>query len=271
MRCHYLSDLHLESLEYEASLPEGDVLIIAGDLCNAKCLDPKRTDTHSQIHQNRVRRFTDHAVARFRHVLFIAGNHEHYDGIFDDTTALLRDNWPGVTVLDTAFVDIGGVRFIGTTLWTDFEGRSQDCLDRVRRKVGEFVLVKKSVAEGDEPQQHKKFQPEDALAEFDGSIKALRSCRDDGIAGPIVVISHHAPSLLGLNPLHKGNGLDGAFASDLYSTIGELTNLSFWVHGHTHVQAKYRIGETTVLSNCRGFVSRDANALTFSTKKCFEL
>jgi hypothetical protein len=44
MRCHYLSDLHLESQPFQQALSGGDVLIIAGDLCHARCLDPERTD-----------------------------------------------------------------------------------------------------------------------------------------------------------------------------------------------------------------------------------
>lgn len=32
MRCHYLSDLHLESQDFISALPKGVVLIVAGDL-----------------------------------------------------------------------------------------------------------------------------------------------------------------------------------------------------------------------------------------------
>lgn len=37
MRCHYLSDLHLEAQDFGTALPKGEVLIIAGDLCHARC------------------------------------------------------------------------------------------------------------------------------------------------------------------------------------------------------------------------------------------
>lgn len=227
MRCFYLSDLHLEHQEFSATLPSGDVLIIAGDLCNAKYLDAKRTDIYSKKQQYRVRCFVEHAVKRFSQVLFVAGNHEHYECVFDDTIPLLRDNLPGVDVLDNTWVDVEGVRFFGATLWTDFEGRSAACMDGVRRNVGEFLLVKKRVTgENGEPAL-RKFQPEDALAEFDEAMTALRACRDDGFDGPLVVVSHHAPSLQGLNPLHKGNGLDGAFASDLEEEIKQLKNMPY--------------------------------------------
>ena len=271
MRCHYVSDLHLETQEAPGPFPKGDVLIIAGDLCNAKYIDVERTDKYSKNQQERISKYIDDAASKFKRVLLIAGNHEHYDGIFDDTIGLLTQNLPSVHVLDNNYIDIDGVRFFGTTLWSDFEGRSQSCMDALRRRVGEFLLVKKRTTNDDGTQALSKFQPEDALEEFDKSLLALKHCRDDGFSGPMIVISHHAPSLKGLNPIHKGNGLDGAFASDLDAMIEGLENVPYWVHGHTHVQTKYQIGSTTVLANCRGFVTRDAYALSFSQKTCFDI
>jgi hypothetical protein len=68
-----------------------------------------------------------------------------------------------------------------------------------------------------------------------------------------------------------GNGLDGAYASDLDQLIAALTNVPFWVHGHTHVCRRYRIGHTTVCSNARGFDGRDASAKAFSTGVQFDV
>ena len=130
MRCHYVSDLHLESQDFPWKLPSGDVLIIAGDLCHAARLDPTRTDKYSFNQRERVLRFAEQASAQFRHVLSVAGNHDHYDSIFEETVAHLRRWLPGITVLDNESREIDGVRFFGSTLWSDFEGRSQTAMDR---------------------------------------------------------------------------------------------------------------------------------------------
>ena len=71
MRCHYISDLHLESQDFQWKLPKGDVLIIAGDLCHARCLDPARGDKYSIDQRDRVMRFAESAVANFDHVLLV--------------------------------------------------------------------------------------------------------------------------------------------------------------------------------------------------------
>ncbi len=81
MRCHYMSDLHLETQEFPWRLPRGDVLILAGDISHACCLDPARSTPYAVRQRDRVLRLFDDARANFAHVLLVAGNHDHYDGI----------------------------------------------------------------------------------------------------------------------------------------------------------------------------------------------
>jgi 3',5'-cyclic AMP phosphodiesterase CpdA len=271
MRCHYMSDLHLESQEFPHRLPPGDVLILAGDLCHASCLDPARTDPYTVKQRDRVMRFAENAAARFAHVLLVAGNHDHYDGIFEDTVSILRRELPGFTALDDEAVAIDGMRFFGTMLWSDFEGADAEAMNRARRGAGEFFFVKTRGPDGVGSAELRKFRPEDALLAHRRGLDALRGCLAKANGKPTVVISHHAPSRKGLNPLHMGNGLDGSYASDLEEFMATLDGVPFWVHGHTHVCRRYRIGHTTVCSNARGFDARDASSKTFSPDASFEL
>lgn len=271
MRCHYLSDLHLESQDFAWKLPHGDVLIVAGDLCHAACLEPTRQDLYAVAQRDRVRRFADAAVAGFSHVLLIAGNHDHYDGVLEDTAAIFRAALPGVRVLDNEAVEISGVHFFGTTLWTDFEGRNSTYMQTVRKSVGEFFFVKTRGRDPSDPAALVKFRPEHALHEHDRSLAALDRHLAQAGSRPTVVISHHAPSLQGRNPHFQGNGLDGVYASDLDDRITRLARVTVWVHGHTHIQRRYRIGDTHALVNCRGFDKSDASARTFDPDACFVL
>ncbi len=271
MRCHYISDLHLEAQDFKWKLPKGDVLIVAGDLCHARCLDPERRDKFSIDQRARVMRFAERAAANFAHVLLVAGNHDHYDGVFDETIGLLRQHLPGITVLDNDCVDLDGVRFFGSTLWSDFESRSPDAMNGVRRRMGEYFFVKKRSVTSDGETLLAKFRPEDAADAFDASWSALQRCLAANPSKPTVVITHHAPSRQGINPAFAGNGLDGAYASDLDATIAALDNVPIWVHGHTHIRKSYSIGGTRVLTNCRGFDGKDGNARTFSPATHFDI
>lgn len=270
MRCHYLSDLHLESQDFRWPMPRGDVLIVAGDLCHASALDPARTDLYRTKQRDRVLRFVDAATKSFAQVLMIAGNHEHYDGVFEDTVPLLQQHLAGVTVLDDEAVDLDGVRFFGMTLWTDIAGGDEIAAEAIRRGMGEYFFAKKRGLDDAGGHILSKLRPPDTLAAHQRALDALkRHAIDDPT--PMVVISHHAPSLLGLNPEHKGNGLDGAFASDLDGLVTTLPNLPFWIHGHTHIRKRYRIGNTTLLANCRGFDGKDLSSRKFSPDCWFEI
>lgn len=269
MRCHYLSDLHLEAQPFGMSLPAGDVLIIAGDLCHARCLDPARTDGYSVAQRDRAMRVIDDALRKFAHVLLIAGNHEHYDSVFEDTAENLRRHLPGVTVLDDEAVELDGIRFFGSTLWTDFEQRSDVAMAAVRRRMGEFFFVKTRAGCGSGPLV--KFQPKDALRAHDASWAALRHAVGDASGKKTVVITHHAPSRLGLNPKFVGNGVDAAYASNLDAEIAAFENVPIWVHGHTHIAKTYRVGNTVVRSNALGFVAKGGAAPGFSVKAHFEI
>ena len=270
MRCCYLSDLHLESQDFSHDLSGGDVLIVAGDLCHAACLDPGRTDLYAVRQRERVLRFADMAVARFRHVLMVAGNHDHYDGVFEDTVAALQSALPGFTLLDDASIVIDRVSFFGTTLWSDFEAGSAEAMEKARRGCGEYFFAKTRVRQADGTDRLEKLRPHNTLAAHRRALSALESDLAT-FPGPSVVISHHAPSLKGLNPFHAGNGLDGAYASNLEAMLDRLSRVSFWVHGHTHIVRRYRLGEVTVLANCRGFADRDPSARKFRPDACFDV
>lgn len=269
MRIHYMSDLHLEAQGFPARMPEGDVLVIAGDLCHACCFEADAADGYNIKQRDRVLPVIDAARKNFAHVLLIAGNHEHYGSVLDETVPKLRRGLPGVTVLDNDAVDIGPVRFFGATLWTDFKGRSAAGMDAVRKRCGEFFFVKMRDRDPEGRETLRKFRPEDALAAFDVARDSLRSCLATG--KPTVVISHHAPSLKGLNPHHASGDLDAAYASDLDAMIEALDTVPVWIHGHTHIRRRYKIGRTEIRTDARGFDGRDFGARQFTGQSFFEL
>jgi hypothetical protein len=87
----------------------------------------------------------------------------------------------------------------------------------------------------------------------------------------LVVISHHPPSRKGLNPRHAGNGLDGAYASDLDGLVADWPAIRHWVHGHTHIRKRYRVGATIIHANCRGFEGKDPSAAGFPGPLSFDV
>ncbi len=267
MRCHYLSDLHLESQDFGWRLPRGDVLIVAGDLCHAACLDPARATIYAARQRERVLPLMEQACRSFAHVLLVAGNHDHYDGVLEDTATLFRRHLPGVTVLDDEAVDIDDVRFVGSTLWSDLGGADEAGRLRIRKGCGEYFFVKTRGGSGGGLE---KLRPEHTLAAHMRARAAIERALTLPGAPKKVVITHFPPSLKGLNPLFAGNGLDGAYASDLDHWV-EGIGAAVWVHGHTHIKRVYRIGPTEMRANCRGFDGRSGAVKGFSVNEFFEV
>lgn len=269
MRCHYLSDLHLEAQSFQTALPNGDVLIIAGDLCHARCLDPERIDRYSIEQRGRVMRVVDEALRKFQHVLLVAGNHEHYDGVFEDTTGLLRTHLPGTTVLDNDVVEIAGVRFFGGTLWTDLAGKSESEITAIRKGMGEYFFVKTRSEDPGQPLA--KLRPKDTHRAHETAWARLREAVAAEPHRQTVVITHHAPSSIGGNPRFSGNGLDPAYVSNRDEEIALFENVPVWVHGHTHIAKTYKIGDTIMRSNALGFAAKGGASPGFSVKAHFEI
>ena len=107
MRLRILSDLHLEFFDGNRELPEveADVVVLAGDI-HRKC----------------------EGLAWARHqfpdtpIIYVPGNHEFYGTcmpLLRDELALEAERLD-IELLDNRAVTFNGVRFYGTTLWTDF-------------------------------------------------------------------------------------------------------------------------------------------------------
>jgi hypothetical protein len=171
-------------------------------------------------------RFIDGALAGYRRVLLVPGNHDHYEGVIEDTATTLRHFLPGVSVLDDEAMDVDGVGVFGTTLWTDFDGGEAATLAAVRRRMGEYFFVKTRSTDG----SLRKFEPGDALVRHRKALTALKTALDAAPAKPWIVVSHHSPSRLGANTAFADNGLDAAYFSRLDSEIEALPMVSAWAH-----------------------------------------
>ena len=234
VRIHVLSDLHLERHPSIPDVVDADVIVLAGDIARGTSgVEWARTwgDGHP--------------------VLYVAGNHEFYGhsipGLFND----LRHAAAGseVTVLENDEVIIGGVRFLGCTLWSDFDFDGPD------RREASMLLCERLVNDF----EHIRFDPGDrVLAPRDARMFHLSSRRwlaarlAEPHDGPTVVITHHAPLIRMRPPMPEMRALAGAFASDVTDLMG-ADRVALWIFGHTHRSADLDVRGTRILSNPLGY------------------
>lgn len=185
-------------------------------------------------------------------VVFTAGNHEYYGASVQESirdARLLRDRYPNVHWLENEAVDIGDVRFVGAALWTDFRinrGDPELAMAAAQSGMNDYRKIKFSRL------PYRKFKPIHAYRMHHESRAFLKSALAVSSAGKTVVLSHHAPSTRSMSPEFHGDPLCACYASDLEEVIVE-GRPALWVHGHVHQKVDYRVGESRIVANPRGY------------------
>ena len=274
MKFHLLSDLHLEFCDIE--LPGGDVLLLAGDITVAEYLVPRRTDKEAKKLKERSEQFFFKECAKYKKVLYVMGNHEHYSGWWDDTANILGVflNKSNVELLDKESFDLGEDTIVwGGTMWTNMFNRHPIVMMEGKRQMNDYHLVKKHFPKtygGD----YVNLEPEDTVKEFELALSKLTEFLDANKDKKVIVETHMAPSSLSSHPRFGiDNPLNFCYFSNLEDYILDHPQIKTWVHGHTHDSHDYMIGETRVLCNPRGYANRSGgqeNAM-FDINKFFEV
>jgi len=235
MKLHILSDLHLEFSARHPPLhfppTDAEVVILAGDIDNGT-------------------RGIDWAEATFprQTVLYVPGNHEFYDNEWSAALTALRERAaasPNVRVLDGDQVTVDGVRFLGATLWTDFElygeANRAPALEQAQALVADFRAVRFG---------EQRLTPEQTIEFHQRAVDFLSHELQQPFDGQTVVVTHHAPHAGSIHPRWKDSLVNAAFVSDLSRLMGRAP---LWIHGHTHDSFDYRHNGTRVLANPMGY------------------
>lgn len=245
MKIHVLSDLHLEYSSFFPPPEDADVVVLAGDI-------GKHTRGFqwalANIHWERPE-------GRRPAIIYVIGNHEFYDaeiyGIKRELkamAALARENGIRAWILDNDAIEIDGVRFLGSTLWTDYQlfGKGAE-MAYAMRDAEHFLNDHRVIRCSPQP----KFSTSQALSLHRESVAWLSSELAKPYSGKTVVVTHHLPSALSVAERFKDEALSAAFASNLDHLVEKA---DLWIHGHTHDNFDYQVGRCRVVCNPRGYV-----------------
>lgn len=249
---HLMSDLHLEFGKF--SLPGGDTLLLAGDVCVADYLRPERTDKDAQHHKSRCLQFFYEECAKYNRVFYIMGNHEHYNGVFDNTADILREflSESNVRLLEDEFVDLDeNTQLFGGTFWTNYDKNDFHCVHAAKDMMNDHACIKK-IYSG----LPRTFLPNDAMDVHYRTVDKLKK----GLTGKkTIVMTHHAPHHNSIAPRFRNALLNGAYYSDQEELMLDHPEIVTWVHGHTHNSFDYMVGTCRVLCNPRGYHGYETN------------
>jgi Icc-related predicted phosphoesterase len=293
------SDLHLEFGPITLNNEENaDVLVLAGDICVAAHFK-EAGPTYTKHLAKEYRAFFDHVCKEFPQVIYILGNHESYSGDVAHTYNILREHldYSNLHILEKETWKHMEHTFVCGTLWTDMDDSSSLTLSYCRDAMNDFREVKNSnrmvvrrvpvymknplyTPDGKNGGRYVKdergnlipngvkfveeparWSPEDSVADHEKMLAYIDHATRD--PGSYIVVGHHCPSEQSVAECYKGNLLNGAFRSSLDDFIEARPQIRYWLHGHTHHNFDYEIGQTRVVCNPRGYIEHEAIADRF--------
>ena len=248
LRLQLASDLHLERDPGFRLEPCADTLVLAGDVGSYQ--------PGSRLLE------ADWGLGRFaagwRQVLYVPGNHEYDHLPWPDSRARLREaaERHGLIWLDREQRVLDGVRFVGCTLWADFDllvdprapmAQQLNARDKAYRAAN-FYLRRYSALEDGRPMLAERLR-ELALQDQAWLREALAQPFD----GPTVVVTHFAPSARSADPRY---GLAPGTAGFCSALDALLAQADLWLHGHLHCAQDYRVGRCRVVANPLGYAGK---------------
>lgn len=258
MKIQYLSDLHLEYGLLRLTDTGADVLILAGDFANGCAAKPARFFTWLDTEIG--------ALATRPAVLLVMGNHDYYRCRLEDleTFRAAAESRPDVFVLEKQIAEIGGVRFLGTTLWTNFQLFGKDrrrwAMHDAEKGMNDFKLIRHG--------KYRRIKPLDVEALNFKASTFLTSALAVPFAGKTVVVTHFAPHSGSIMPGFETDDLTPYYVNDLSHLLENGPDI--WVHGHCHAVFDYQVGKTRILCNPRGY-GKEENVEGFDSGRVVEL
>jgi predicted phosphodiesterase len=264
-----LSDLHLESNPHfvPEAAPGADVLVLAGDIGSYQ-----KDSSLTRLG------LADFGLGRFANwpcpVVFVPGNHEYDGQDFDVAHARLQEVCQrlGFIWLEREVVMLQGVRFVGCTLWTDF-----DALTSTHAATGP-VTIGQQLAARDKAFRAANFALKKNHALVAGQPMLAEGVRALGVQSQVwlrqalsiaaidktVVVTHFAPSLRSADPRYGINPATAGFCNALDDLLPQA---QLWLHGHLHCPVDYTVGDCRVVANPLGY-ARKNEQLFFKPQTC---
>ncbi|KZT67410.1 Ser/Thr protein phosphatase superfamily protein [Daedalea quercina L-15889] len=249
-----LSDIHLEMERRHKPFYQYDFASAADNLALLGDIGWTRDE--------RMFRWLEVQLSRFKRIFFIAGNHEPYMSTLEESTRSIESFARRAAVAHAAdpeakgeFIFLNRTRYdlspsvtiLGCTLWSALDPANMDIL---LWSLNDFKRI-----DNFNPATYTKSHRAD-LAWLRRSLMEIRA-REPGRR--VVVFTHHAPTVEDTSdPRYAGGPSNSAFATEL-STEADIwaPPLVLWAFGHTHWSCDFERRGVRVVSNQRGYQEGD--------------
>jgi predicted phosphodiesterase len=247
MKIKVFSDLHLEFRDHkfdhihtEHPDDKETILLLAGDIGLGMGARP----------------FVEEMCRHFKEIIYCCGNHEYYH---QPDFMKVNEDWQDYELNESPdnfhflYNDwriLDGVRFLGGTMWTNFNNGDPISISSAHRMMNDYAEIK---SDG------RPITPHFIIREHDKFIDFLLQKFNEPFDGPTVVMSHHSPGNELKRRGRRGDRSGAAYFADIEDIIGRHDIACLHVHGHTHQSYDYMINNTRVVCNPYGYWGHATN------------
>lgn len=195
---------------------------------------------------------------QFKYVIVVLGNHDYWDrNILDEPkrlkAAIADQGLTNVFLLENDVVVLDQVKFVGSTLWTDYNKHDNYTMMAACNPVTQYKdyqYIKFGA-------NYRKIKPQDIYQIHSQSACFLfQNVKRDNPEQKVIVVTHMAPSSQSIAPKYrepKWKELNYLYYTSLENRIlEEGQDIDYWFHGHMHHTTQYHIGHPIVILNARG-------------------
>lgn len=246
----FASDLHIEFGLGDMVVPEGNVLLLAGDVMTLY-RNPHESYNHHDTVLKRTKKFWAQVQANFDEVYYCFGNHEHYFGDCNVTVNKTRSFFESegiskVKVMDGEQVELDDVLLWSDTFWTDMRRADPLIMHMAKYGMNDYYNITNGAD---------SMHPDDTVKWNATSRDKLMQFLEDARPSdkPRVVMTHHAPFFKSVPERFATQDLNFAYTNTGIEYSSVMNHDFTWIHGHMHDAVDYVAEGVRVISNPRGY------------------
>lgn len=246
----------IDQLWYPTPLPEDKetVMLIPGDLWINNNAFARRFGGQES--------WVERISKQFHSCIFLLGNHDFWGLSLNTAHQKAKDciahyGLTNAYLLEDEQVIIDDVKFLGGTMWTDYDKYNPIILMKAPDYMNDFKEIRFRMGTR-EAGIYRRLLTNDLVATHKKTREyLLKNARRDYPDQKVVILSHHAPSFESIAEEFR-NKTDWDSNFFYFSELGwdlcdEEVQADLWVHGHVHRARDYIVDRTRVICNPRGY------------------
>ena len=227
-------------------LPDADILVIAGDLC----------DDASKALSYCKRSWMKSVSTRYKYIFFVLGYHDYYGTSLISLEQkiekhILEQKLSNVFLLQNDCFEIPNTNtmIVGSTLWTDYSNRDPLVMMNASFSMNDYKQI--------HDQNYRKVSPERLLQEHYKAKQYIDIVAQENRDKELIVVTHHLPSFALCDSYYDNQNTNAYYGSDLTDLILDNENIKYGICGHSHQRKQLQIGECLCMMNAFGYAGSE--------------